>query len=88
MYPYGRREMKKNDEHWISVMCEWLYHCCYSMGVSTFNRIILANGDVIFARGINLFTWEIGQTYEITVETYSDRFGYVAPKILRDVKEV
>lgn len=52
------------------------------------NRIILANGDVIFARGINLFIWEIGQTYEIKIETYSDRFGYVESKVVTEAKEV
>jgi hypothetical protein len=51
------------------------------------DRIILSNGDVIFARGMNLFTWKIGQTYEITVETYSNRFGYIAPKVVTEVKE-
>ena len=51
------------------------------------DRIILSNGDVIFAHDINAFTWKIGQTYEIKVETYSDRFGYVKPNVITEVKE-
>lgn len=50
------------------------------------HHIVLCSGEVIFAKDINQFEWELGEVHDITLESHFDILGNTRIRIIENTK--